>query len=120
RDLLAELGRVGLSTRSACGHTLRNVMCSEDAGVALDEPFDCFPDARMVSDAIVARSAELNVVLPSRINASFGGSPRCREDALINDLGFVSVVHDGEAGYEVWAGGSLGKAPSVSIQLADF
>ena len=26
-------------------------------GVGLDEPFDCFPDARLVSDAIVARSA---------------------------------------------------------------
>jgi sulfite reductase beta subunit-like hemoprotein len=120
RDLLAELGRAGLSTRSACGHTLRNVMCSEDAGVALDEPFDAFPDARMVSDAIVDRSAELNVVLPSRINAAFGGSPRCREDALINDLAFVSMVRDGEAGYEVWAGGSLGKAPALSILLSDF
>ena len=36
-------------------------MCSEDAGVGLDEPFDCLPDARLVSDTIVARSAELNV-----------------------------------------------------------
>ncbi len=120
RDLLADLGRVGLSTRSACGHTLRNVMCSEDAGVSLDEPFDCLPDARAASDAILARSAELNCVLPSRINMAFGGSPRCREDALINDIAFVSVVRDGEPGYEVVAGGSLGKAPSLSVPLADF
>lgn len=120
RELIDELGRVGLSTRSACGHTLRNVMCSEDAGVALDEPFDCLGDARQVSDAIVARSAELNCVLPSRINMAFGGSPRCREDALLNDAAFVSVVRDGVAGYEVWAGGSLGKSPSLSILLADF
>src|SRR5690349_3204854 len=51
--LLSELQRIGLSTRSACGHTMRNVICSEDAGVGLDEPFDCFPDARMVSDALI-------------------------------------------------------------------
>ena len=38
--VLRDLGRYGLSTRSACGHTIRNVMCSEDAGVGLDEPFD--------------------------------------------------------------------------------
>ncbi|MCU1499095.1 MAG: hypothetical protein JWM47_3048 [Acidimicrobiales bacterium] len=120
RDLIADLERVGLSTRSACGHTLRNVMCSEDAGVALDEPFDCFPDARAASDAIISRSAELNCVLPSRINMAFGGSPRCREDALINDIAFVSVVRDGVAGYEVSAGGSLGKSPSLSVPLADF
>ena len=62
--VLAAVARTGLSTRSACGHTLRNVMCSEDAGVGLDEPFDCLPDARLVSDTIVARSAELNVSAP--------------------------------------------------------
>lgn len=120
RDLLADIGRLGLTTRSACGHTLRNVMCSEDAGVALDEPFDCFPDARAAGDAILARSAELNCILPSRINLAFGGSPRCREDALINDLAFVSVVVDGEPGYEVWVGGSLGKSPSLAVRVAEF
>jgi sulfite reductase beta subunit-like hemoprotein len=118
--VLTALGRLGLSTRSACGHTLRNVMCSEDAGLGLDEPFDCLPDARAVSDAIVARSAELNCVLPSRVNLAFGGSPRCREDARLNDGAFVSTVLDGEPGYELWAGGSLGKAPRLAILLAGF
>ncbi|MET0910055.1 MAG: hypothetical protein ABWZ99_11330, partial [Ilumatobacteraceae bacterium] len=44
--LLDQIDDYGLSTRSACGHTVRNVMASEDAGVGLDEPFDCLPDAR--------------------------------------------------------------------------
>jgi sulfite reductase beta subunit-like hemoprotein len=118
--VLADLRRVGLSTRSACGHTIRNVMCSEDAGVGLDEPFDCFPDARAISDALVARSHELNTTMPSRINLALGGSPRCRDDALVNDIGLVSVVADGVPGYEVWAGGSLGKAPSLAVLLAPF
>jgi sulfite reductase beta subunit-like hemoprotein len=119
-EVIAGVERAGLSTRSACGHTLRNVMCSEDAGLGLDEPFDCFPDTRAVSDAIIARSAELNCILPSRINIAFGGSVRCRHDARLNDGGFVSVVRDGEAGYELWAGGSLGKAPFLSVRLTDF
>jgi sulfite reductase beta subunit-like hemoprotein len=119
-QLLASLAELGLTTRSACGHTLRNVMCSEDAGLGLDEPFDCFPDARLASDTILARSAELNVTLPSRINLAFGGSPRCREDALLNDVAFVSVLRGGEAGYELWAGGSLGKAPRLAVQLSEF
>lgn len=119
-NVLQQVARLGLSTRSACGHTLRNVMASEDAGLGLDEPFDCLPDARLVSDAVVARSAELNCVLPSRINMAFGGSPRCREDALINDAGFVSKVVDGAAGYELWAGGSLGKAPRLAVKMSDF
>ena len=118
--VISEVSRYGLSTRSACGHTLRNVMCSEDAGVGLDEPFDCLPDARLISDTIIARSAKLNTVLPSRINVALGGSPRCRDDALVNDMGLVSMVSDGVPGYEIWAGGSLGKAPALAILLSPF
>jgi sulfite reductase beta subunit-like hemoprotein len=123
RDVPAVLDAIaaaGLSTRSSCGHTLRNVMCSEDAGRGLDEPFDCFPDARAVSNAIVARSDELNCVLPSRLNFVFGGSPRAQHDARLNDAGFCSVVRGGAAGYELWAGGSLGKAPRLGFLLEDF
>ena len=58
--------------------------------------------------------------MPSRINLALGGSPRCRDDALVNDIGLVSVVRDGVAGYELWAGGSLGKAPSLAVLLAPF
>ena len=119
-SVLDQLARYGLTTRSACGHTMRNVMCSEDAGLGLDEPFDCFPDARLVSDTLLARSATLNTELPSRVNIAFGGSPRCREDSLVNDASFVSVVVGGEAGYELWAGGSLGKAPALAVKLSDF
>lgn len=119
-DLLDAVAEIGMTTRSGCGHTMRNVMCSEDAGSSLDEPFDCLADARMVSDAILARSAELNCVLPSRINIAFGGSPRCRSDARLNDAGFVSVLRDGVPGYELWAGGSLGKAPFLAVKVADF
>jgi sulfite reductase beta subunit-like hemoprotein len=119
-EVLEKVARIGLTTRSACGHTMRNVMCSEDAGVSLDEPFDCLPDARAVSDAILARSATLNCELPSRLNLTFGGSPRCREDALLNDGGFVSVVRAGEAGYELWGAGSLGKSPRLAVKLAEF
>jgi sulfite reductase beta subunit-like hemoprotein len=119
-DVLDALARYGLSTRSACGHTVRNVMCSEDAGVGLDEPFDCFPDARRISDALISRSAQLNTELPSRLNVALGGSPRCRHDALVNDAGLVSTVVDGVPGYEVWAGGSLGKSPSLAVLLTPF
>jgi sulfite reductase beta subunit-like hemoprotein len=118
--VLEKVTRLGLTTRSSCGHTMRNVMCSEDAGASLDEPFDCLPDARAVSDAILARSATLNCQLPSRVNLAFGGSPRCRQDALLNDGGFVSVVREGEPGYEVWGAGSLGKSPRLAVKLADF
>ena len=51
---------------------------------------------------------------------AFGGSPRCRHDALLNDGGFASVVRDGAAGYELWGGGSLGRSPHLAVQLHEF
>ena len=92
--------RLGLSTRSACGHTLRNVMCSEDAGVGLDEPFDCLPDARLVCDAIVARSAELNCVAArAGVNMALRRlAPLPRTTPWSTTPGFVSTVRRRRAG----------------------
>ncbi|HEX9529627.1 MAG TPA: nitrite/sulfite reductase, partial [Acidimicrobiales bacterium] len=86
----------------------------------LDEPFDCRPDARRVSDAILARSAELNCRLPSRVNIAFGGCSSCRAHARINDAGFESRVVDGQAGYRLWAGGSLGTMPALALEVVGF
>jgi sulfite reductase beta subunit-like hemoprotein len=119
-EVLAGVEACGLTNRSACGHTLRNVMACPDAGVGLDEPFDCLPDALAASEAIVARSAELNCILPSRINIAFGGCPTCAEHARINDIGFESRIEQGVAGYRMWAGGSLGVAPALAVPLESF
>ena len=119
-DVLRSIVDGGMTTQSACGHTLRNVMSCPDAGVTLDEPFDCLPDARAVSDALLARGRELNCQLPSRINIAFGGCERCAAHAWINDIAFVSTEREGLAGYRVVAGGSLGTAPAVAIEVASF
>lgn len=119
-SVLAAVEALGLTNRSACGHTHRNVMACPDAGVGLDEPFDCGPDARAVSAAVIARAAEINVAMPSRINLAFGGCPMCSDHARLNDGGFESVVVDGEPGYRLWAGGSLGTKPFVAVPLVQF
>jgi sulfite reductase beta subunit-like hemoprotein len=124
RAVTAVLGSItdaGLTTRSACGHTVRGVMSCPDAGVGLDEPFDCGPDARAVEAALLARTPMLDTQLPSRFNISFGGCATCREHARLNEAGLVSVIRDGEPGYEMWVGGSLGKAvPTLAIKALDF
>ena len=42
-DVIRMLGEVGLSTREACGNTVRNVVGSPSAGVCEDEIFDPTP-----------------------------------------------------------------------------
>ena len=99
---------------------MRNVMSCPDAGVGLDEPFDCLPDAQLVSSSILARSRQLNCELPSRVNISFGGCPECRHHARLNDAGFVSTVRHGQPGYQLWAGGSLGSSPFLALPVMSF
>lgn len=120
--VLEGIRRAGLSTRSTCGHTMRGVMWCPDSGVGLEEPFDCYPDARATADSIIARTPGLDTQMPQRINVAFGGCTECRDHAKINDLAFVSRVSpEGELGYEVWIGGSLGKTiPTLAYKAIDF
>lgn len=110
----------GLAGRSACGHTIRNVMACPESGTSIDEPFDVVPDAQRISRLLVDRSSQLNVALPSRLNIILGGCTTCGLDALTNDIGLVARVRDGELGFQLWAGGSLGTAPRLSVLLRPF
>ena len=111
---------VGLVGRSACGHTIRNVLACPEAATSSEEPFDVSIDAAWLSQQLVARSRELNVALPNRLNISLGGCTACGLEALTNDIGLVACVRDGEPGYQLWAGGSLGTAPRLSLMLRPF
>jgi sulfite reductase beta subunit-like hemoprotein len=115
--LLEPAGVVG---RSACGHTIRNVMACAEAATSVEEPFDVRPDAYRLSRLLVARSRQLNVALPSRVNIVLGGCTQCAHDALVNDIGLVARVRDGRPGYQLWAGGSLGTAPRLSHLVHPF
>ena len=121
-SVLERVRRIGLTTRSTCGHTMRGVMSCPDAGVGLEEPFDCYPDARALGDSILARTPLLDTQMPQRINVAFGGCLECRDHARTNDLAFVSRLGpDQELGYELWIGGSLGKTnPTLAFKAEDF
>lgn len=115
---LAAVRALGLSTRSACGHTVRGVMVCPDAGVGLDEPFDCTADAEAAQHWVRSLGPKLDTVLPQRLNVAFGGCPACREHARLNDVAFVSVVAEGRPAYELWLGGSLGKSqPTLALRV---
>jgi sulfite reductase beta subunit-like hemoprotein len=119
-SLYALLEPAGLVGRSSCGHTIRNVIACPEAATSADEPFDVSVDARWLSHRLVARSKELNLSLPSRLNITLGGCTDCGLEARTNDIGLVACVRNGEPGYQLWAGGSLGAAPRLSTLLRPF
>ncbi|MEW6144663.1 MAG: FAD-dependent oxidoreductase [Thermodesulfobacteriota bacterium] len=118
------LREVGLSTRSACGHAIRNVTCSEEAGIGGDEILDVRPWVKVAHDYIVTNSLSINKRLPRKMNVYFANSPKHRSHAMVNDIGYVAVEaeHEGSVipGFEVWVGGSLGSKPHLSQRLIDF
>jgi sulfite reductase beta subunit-like hemoprotein len=118
--LYRALEPAGLVGRSACGHTIRNVIACPEAATSSEEPFDVSIDAAWLSQQLVARSRELNVALPNRLNISLGGCSACGREALTNDIGLVACLRDGEPGYQLWAGGSLGTAPRLALMLRPF
>jgi len=123
-EIWAKLEKVGLTTRSACGHTLRNVACCPHSTVSADSLIDVQPLAKAVTDYYVERSDLINPAMPNRLNVYFGGCAACAPEAQINDIGFVPVSRaEGRVkrvGFEVWVGGSLGNHPILGYKIREF
>lgn len=118
------LAEVGITTRSSCGHTFRNILGCHQNGICSDQPFDLYPWIQKVHHHVFERADFYNRRLPRRLNVSFSGCMDCSADARINDIGFVArKVEEGEKslyGFELWVAGSLGTAPRLGHKLKEF
>ena len=126
QEIWEQLEAVGLTTRSACGHTLRNVMACPHSAISPASAADVRPWAKAVSDYFVSRSAWINPAMPNRLNIYFAGCADCAAHAQVNDIGFVAVddpaggSEQPSPGFQLWVGGSLGSYPVLGFQLKSF
>ncbi len=101
---MRRLADAGLTTREACGNSVRNITACPFAGVAHDERFDVTPYAEALTRFLLRHP--LSSTLPRKFKIAFEG---CVEDHVltaINDLGFRALVGpDGGRGFRVAAGG---------------
>jgi sulfite reductase beta subunit-like hemoprotein len=116
------LGDAGLTTREACGNTIRNVTVGHCAGVCTEEPFDPTPYADAVARFFLRNPMNQN--LPRKFKIAFSG---CGDDTgltPIHDVGARAAVRtrDGEIerGFVIVLGGGLGPAPQVAQRLEEF
>lgn len=124
-DMHRRLASVGITTREACGNSVRNVTGCPYAGICRHEAFDISPYAR----------AEMEFLLGHRDVQDFGRKFKiafsgCEDDALgcgramMHDLGFVAatqIIDGREArGFRVVVGGGLGPVPHVAKELYAF
>jgi sulfite reductase beta subunit-like hemoprotein len=119
---LRRLAEVGLTTREACGNTVRNVVACPRAGVAAEEPFDVTPYAEATARFLLRNPMNQN--LPRKFKISFSGCQGHCGLAPIQDIGAVAVVHGQNGtprhGFHLYVGGGLGASPQVAQLLEDF
>jgi len=118
---LKELADHGLTTREACGNTVRNVTGCHKAGTCAGEAFDISPYGQAVTNYLLRHPLTQN--LPRKFKISLGGCSGCGL-APINDIGLKAVVRQENGrearGFKVLFGGGLGSFPHAAQLLTEF
>ena len=122
-ELMRLLGGVGLTSREACGDTVRNVMACHLAGACPHEKLDVTPWAEAAFEHFVRNP--LGQRLPRKFKINFSGCSTDCGQAMFNDAGVIAVTRtlpDGteEAGFRVYIAGGLGATPHPAMALEDF
>ena len=117
-DLMRELAAEGLTTREACGNSVRNITGCPYAGTSETEIFDVTPYAEALTRYFLRHP--LSGVLPRKFKIAFEG---CVEDhalASIHDIGWRARIVDGKKGFRVTVAGGTSILPVSGYVLYDF
>ncbi len=120
---LWDLASVGLTSREACGDTVRNVMGCHLAGACPFEVLDISPWAEATFRHFLRNPIAQR--LPRKFKINFSGCVTDCGQAMFNDVGVVAVSRprpDGtvEPGFRVFIAGGLGANPHPAQALEEF
>jgi sulfite reductase beta subunit-like hemoprotein len=122
-DLLRAFASVGMTTREACGDTVRNVAGCHLAGACPHEVLDISPWAEATFRHFLHHPYGQR--LPRKFKINFSGCATDCGQAMFNDVGVVGIsrpLSDGttEPGFRVYLGGGLGANPHPAQALEPF
>ena len=115
---MRELADEGLTTREACGNSVRNITGCPYAGTAHDEVFDITPYAEALTRYFLRHP--LAARLPRKFKIAFEGCLQDHALASINDLGLRARIQDGRRGFRVTVAGSTSIMPVSGYVLYEF
>src|SRR5262252_6747786 len=116
--VMHRLADEGLTTREACGNSVRNITACPYAGAA-DERFDVTPYAESLTRFLLRHP--LSSTLPRKFKIAFEGCATDHVATGVNDLGFRAVVGpDGGRGFRVTAGGGTAIMTTSAGLLHEF
>jgi sulfite reductase beta subunit-like hemoprotein len=115
---MRRLAEAGLTTREACGNSVRNVTACPYAGVAADEIFDVTPYADAFTRYFLRHP--LAAALPRKFKVAFEGCPDDHAYVAINDIGWQARVVDGVRGFRVTVAGGTSILCNSGYVLYEF
>ncbi len=121
--VMRDLASVGLTTREACGDTVRNVQGCHLAGACPFEVLDISPWAEAAYRHFLRNPYAQR--LPRKFKINFSGCSTDCGQAMFNDVGVIAVARplpDGtvEPGFRVFIAGGLGANPHPAQALEEF
>jgi sulfite reductase (NADPH) hemoprotein beta-component len=117
-EAMRELAGEGLTTREACGNSVRNITGCPYAGTSETEIFDVTPYAEALTRYFLRHP--LAASLPRKFKIAFEG---CAEDhavASIHDIGWRARIVDGQKGFHVAVAGGTSILPVSGYVLYEF
>lgn len=117
-SIVDRLVEQGIPFRGGGGNTYRNIIVSTESGIAPDTVFDVLPYGNALNDFMLYYEKAFD--LPRKLKIGFSASPADRIHADLQDLGFIAKIDDGKRGFEVYAGGGMGKNSRRGIKLFNF
>ena len=122
--VLSCLASVGLTTREACGDTVRNVQGCHLAGACPHEVLDITEWANATYRHFLHNPIAQR--LPRKFKINFSGCATDCGQAMFNDIGIIAATRPTgggnapERGFRVYVAGGLGANPHPAIALEDF
>ncbi len=121
--VMHKLGSVGMTTREACGDTVRNIQGCHLAGACPHEHLDITQWAEATYRHLLRNP--LGQRLPRKFKINFSGCSTDCGQAMFNDVGVIAVSRTGddgtvEAGFRVYLAGGLGANPHPALAVEEF
>ncbi len=118
-DILADLATVEMHAIQTSGNCIRNVTSDHLAGVTPHELEDPRPWCEIIRQWSTFHPEF--TYLPRKFKIAVTGAPQDRAASLVHDVG-IHIVRgpDGEPGFEILAGGGLGRTPIIGQVIREF
>jgi sulfite reductase (NADPH) hemoprotein beta-component len=118
-DILAELAEVEMHAIQTSGNCIRNTTSDHLAGVTPNELEDPRPWCELIRQWSSFHPEF--TYLPRKFKIAVTGAAQDRAASLVHDVG-VHIVRgpDGQLGFEILAGGGLGRTPIIGQVVRDF